>query len=898
MTVTIVFAGSGDGYLSSTNANYTTARNGSGLILTAGGNNGYYGQSLIGGNYGNHQTFIGFAFSAIAATEIVTSAQIRVTQAVQLNSGTTRDMEMRGIAWGTLATADWQNIAGLTADQLFASVQGVTSSVNKRTFGGSDLLVTTLASVTSMEVVVVSSRQRAGNTPTVDEGSAIWLSELSGTADDPMLVFTTATRSRITQAFGACVTLSDGTWAYLESDGSATPTVTLKHVTQAGTVTSIVALPNGTAVTDFDITNTPGAQALSMAIDASDNIYIVGKLGNATNSLGVKAYLKGGGYAWTGQTMRVIPLPTYNSRVNNVTVTFNATGDTLVILAAHTTGPGIAGGAGNDTAYAIVSATTARTGTGTLICATGAVLGTMQPASLGSSAFNGFANEVGSGLDVVADSANTDRGFMISFGKDALPGDNFSLSLGRYILDGSGNSFTHTSYKSGVTWGKKDGNGKLRVIPCGSGQVAIVSADADASYGLSVEVYQAYGTTAGATYLGGEALADESIVSMPDGPAIGGTNFWDAVYNSAENSIWVYYRHVSDVTKLMRTSVDLNTYSATRVEVTVLDIVSATANIIGVRVPRAKAVTQKGLVQVAVLDAGVLTLTNVIDTFNLAPTAPTLTAKANFDATAAATFTWTFNDPNSGDTQSAYQLRIYDQSDDSLDYDSGKVTSATASKVLTAATLTNSKSYRWQVRTYDALDVVSPYSDFGTFSTSAGGTVTVTAPATDNMAGINTDDYVVQWSVAGTVQASYRVILTRGAVTVSDTGFVTSVATSATIAGMTTNVEHIVSVQVKNAAAVASGIGTRKITPDYGTPDKPTVIVDPDLTNGYSLITVTNPTPTGDRPAVASNVVLRRKAGSTDLYDVIGAVAPGVTFRDYAAASGVTYEYIVRGDSA
>jgi hypothetical protein len=52
-----------------------------------------------------------------------------------------------------------------------------------------------------------------------------------------------------------------------------------------------------------------------------------------------------------------------------------------------------------------------------------------------------------------------------------------------------------------------------------------------------------------------------------------------------------------------------------------------------------------------------------------------------------------------------------------------------------------------------------------------------------------------------------------------------------------------------------------------------------------------------DRPDVALNEILRRKAGETGDWEVVGEASPDGTFRDYTAASGVTYEYIARGQS-
>jgi hypothetical protein len=132
--------------------------------------------------------------------------------------------------------------------------------------------------------------------------------------------------------------------------------------------------------------------------------------------------------------------------------------------------------------------------------------------------------------------------------------------------------------------------------------------------------------------------------------------------------------------------------------------------------------------------------------------------------------------------------------------------------------------------------------------------------------------------------------------TVSDTGWVTSTATTHNVTGMVTNIEHRIEVRVRNAALVESATGTRLITPDYGSPETPTATVTPNNVGGYIEVGIINPTPTGDRPEVFGNTILRRPVGEST-WTVVGTAEPDGTFRDYTAASGVPYEYVVRGAS-
>jgi len=218
-----------------------------------------------------------------------------------------------------------------------------------------------------------------------------------------------------------------------------------------------------------------------------------------------------------------------------------------------------------------------------------------------------------------------------------------------------------------------------------------------------------------------------------------------------------------------------------------------------------------------------------------------------------------------------------------------------ASFTLPASTISNSAAYQWRARTWDAAGASGAYSGYQAFSTAAGGNVTVTYPAVDNPAGLITSYITVVWSVSGTTQQDYRVVTTRTDTftVVNDSGWVTSSATSYLVTGMVTDVQHQIAVTVRNGALVQSGTGTRLVTPSYSTPDAPIVTITP--ADGYILVSVDNPTPTGSRPSVTENDVLRRTYGSSAAYTRIAQIDQDGQYRDYAAGAGVTYEYVVDG---
>jgi len=103
----------------------------------------------------------------------------------------------------------------------------------------------------------------------------------------------------------------------------------------------------------------------------------------------------------------------------------------------------------------------------------------------------------------------------------------------------------------------------------------------------------------------------------------------------------------------------------------------------------------------------------IVYTPNSAPNAPTLNspaANARYDPGESVSFTWTFNDPDPDDSQSAYRFQLDDNSDFSSPIiDTGKVSSTTSS---TTQTLPSTVGlYYWRVKTWDSQDAEGAWSE-------------------------------------------------------------------------------------------------------------------------------------------------------------------------------------------
>ncbi len=86
----------------------------------------------------------------------------------------------------------------------------------------------------------------------------------------------------------------------------------------------------------------------------------------------------------------------------------------------------------------------------------------------------------------------------------------------------------------------------------------------------------------------------------------------------------------------------------------------------------------------------------------------------------AATFSWTFSDPDPGDTQGAYQVQVATNpgfSGPGTVVDSGKVSSASNSYATGSGKLVYNTTYYWRVRVWDNYDLVSAWASGSNFTT-------------------------------------------------------------------------------------------------------------------------------------------------------------------------------------
>jgi hypothetical protein len=884
MALTIVFGNTNDNEITSTNAAYATARSGGTLSLgSASGSFISYGQRNFGSGFDCYEGFVEFPYTA-TATDLKVSAYL---QYVQLGvSGTQgRDLLTYENDWGggTLTTGDW--VAGLSVatGAFFSRIIHAEQWLNTKARGGGFPLLTRLSTTGAVRAVNVSNRFQAGTTPSGDEYNKLYSVDQSGTANDPCLIYTTIRRSTLSWVSAASVQLPDGTNVFLESDGAATPAITLKYITAAGGTGTIGTLTVGGTALDISV---PSLQKIALVADSSSNIYVIGHKAGTNNDVYARAYKKTGTLTWAVQTALSDSLPAYSNSLggpnNGVGAWHNTSGSGhIMYVGSHIAYTGHTGQA----FYAVLNCTSLLAGTGTLISDSGADpvwLGLATPAD-----FIHYPNETGTLLDVFP------IGSSLS-GQVHMVDSDGGTTAGRYTLSTSGVTSAGTNSATGLISdaisADKDANGKLRVHILSDGRYIDLN-------GCRLVARQSAGTLLGFDDL--DTSTSGVPTNFPTAAAQKGLSTWDSVLDLASNKVWVYYLDSTDSRILRRTSFSLSTYKGTGESIVVNSTVGATGTTnVSIRAPRG--IVDERHVRVAVANVvtsgGALSTVYVDDNFNLAPNAPALAGVPTFDATTSQVFTWTFSDSNPHDTQTARELQIIRTSDSASMVATGKVTTTGNTYTLPASTLSNAVAYQWRVRTWDVTDAQGAFSAFTDFATSGGGSVTITVPATDSPGDQNTADYSITWSVSGTTQASYRVkaIDTADSSTYYDSGFVTSVSTTAVVPNLLSGHVYRIEVTVRNAGLVVSNPGTRLISPVYSAPEAP--VVSGTAMDTFIRISVSNPAPVGSEPDVIVNRLFRRPTGTVP-WTFLGSIEPNGSYDDYDVGAGVSYDYRVGGEA-
>lgn len=279
---------------------------------------------------------------------------------------------------------------------------------------------------------------------------------------------------------------------------------------------------------------------------------------------------------------------------------------------------------------------------------------------------------------------------------------------------------------------------------------------------------------------------------------------------------------------------------------------------------------------------------------NSAPNAPTLVGplgSVTIDYANIQRFSWIFTDPDVGDSQSQFDLQV-------------RVVGAPAWVGITSSTPNNfydfpavtftTANYEWQVRTYDALGAVGPWSASSFFSAATAPTsLTITAPTSG--ATVNALP-AFTWSTPA--QTDYQVRRCRDIAGVIDTttiyydsgDVIDAVTRSVNVSLLTNNRNEWLQVRVKNGGLWSAWVGV-KVLVSYIQPSPGTVVVVANSTTASLEITTTPAAVGSGEPTPISVDIYIREVGTSGVGDRVKAgLFPSGLWIWWTPASGKSYE--------
>lgn len=667
---------------------------------------------------------------------------------------------------------------------------------------------------------------------------------------------------------GSAHQLSDGSLVFIGYDPSA-GSCAIWHTADRATVSKVGTIPTGTTTGTFTAP-TQSSRKMALAVDASDNLFVVG--GSHPGSsyfFAAQAWVKQAGGTWTARNVAHLGSAT-SGQPSSIDVVWCNTG-------------GGTGGAGHLLMLTCLGNAAGRTvDAGVLVALTS-----------GNSA--SFTAEVGAPGLVNSLSADlSPDGFGATSGLAVTP-DTSSLTaqVNAWSMTSGGTpsfiALTQTGSKYAV-----DGFALGRAVRLSPNLWAVFTPQSTGSY-----LVARYSSTA-------QLTAQTSAGTPTNMPLVSVGRGWDVFLDtSTAGRCWVIAYDPSGTGAVYRLPVDLSGGITWGTAASLADTLSpfvsgAAAGLTATKEPRQT--IADWLVNVETDATPTYALYGDYTLLNNPPNAPALTGPADsvtIDLTSTNRFSWTFSDPDAGDSQSAFDLRY--SSDGGSTWTT--VSGTTPNQYVDVASGTFAAgSYEWRVRTYDSRGSVSSWSSSRFFTAATPpAAVTITAPV--NGATISTPTVLVQWSTPAQDAYQVRTVADDGAgnadssTIYTDTGTVTVPdARSATVAYATNGITVHTQVRIKKNGLWSSYADVSNPV-SYTPPATPTVAVAVVQIGGKDValsVTATHPAPTGSQPTVAYVDIYRRKVGdASDGARYATQQAAGGTWTDYRVASGQGYEYRV-----
>lgn len=277
-----------------------------------------------------------------------------------------------------------------------------------------------------------------------------------------------------------------------------------------------------------------------------------------------------------------------------------------------------------------------------------------------------------------------------------------------------------------------------------------------------------------------------------------------------------------------------------------------------------------------------------------APNAPLLTSPIGatvVDRAITQRFSWTFSDSDPGDSQTEFDLRYRIVGAPS--WTDINATTTSEYRDISGGTL-SAGDYEWQVRTYDALGDVGPYSS-SEFFTAANAPAAPTITAPTDAAAVDVTE-TATWTAAS--QTHYQVRTVADSAGAPDTSTIyTDTGTVASIAGRSSDLDFPVNnrwehVQVRiQSDGLWSPWATVRVHADYTSPVPGTLVVTAEQATASLLVTPTPGVITGGEPVAESIDIYVKDVAVRGYGDRLAAgVAPDSSWRWWLPVTGVDYD--------
>jgi hypothetical protein len=275
------------------------------------------------------------------------------------------------------------------------------------------------------------------------------------------------------------------------------------------------------------------------------------------------------------------------------------------------------------------------------------------------------------------------------------------------------------------------------------------------------------------------------------------------------------------------------------------------------------------------------------------------TSSQSFPYATSASSTWVFQDPDVQDFQLKYEAELWKLSDPAGSLKTtGTITSGNQGGTWTGLDATwKDTELRWRVRVFDQDNIAGAFSSDQSFFLRDVPTIAITSPGNGQV--ISVAQPTVNWTFsasAGRTQTNWRVYITdRGSLNVvTDSGVQSGTATTYQAPSPVVQVgaNYSVTLVVTDSAGLTNQV-VNNFTANYVAPTTPVFELDGQYFTDFGLVTVDWSLANMDGTWVAWRV-LRRQRGYSTWTEICYCNEPTVRlYKDYTAATGVTYEYSV-----